>query len=175
MNPTPPRLIRRNTQLPPSSNHPLPPRRPRFFLMWSQSLNHTSSLTIKSSSQVSFRRKISWTGTQRYPGGGVGQRDWTGFLYERFSVDVCQRLMDVWILLAGPEVVSGASQGFSDVEEMGSIRVREQLCLILLQRAKLLNIPDVPQTQDFSRYNKNPPIAIPALWRARAEKSWLDL
>lgn len=33
------------------------------------------------------------------------------------------RLMDVWLLLAGSEVVSGASQGFSDVEETGSIHV----------------------------------------------------
>lgn len=95
------------------------------------------------------------------------------------SVDVCQRLTDVWILLAGPEVVSGASQGFSDVEEMGSIRVRERSCLILLQRAKLLNIPDVPPKSKISAGTTASPrtllIAIPALWPARAEKSCLDL
>lgn len=64
--------------------------------------------------------------------------------------------MDVWILLAGPEVVSGASQGFSDVEEMGSIRVREQSCLILLQRAKLLNIPDVPPNPRLQPVQRRP-------------------
>lgn len=68
-------------------------------------------------------------------GGSAGL---DGVFVREVSADVCQRLIDVWILLAGPEVVSGASQGFSDVEEMRSIHVREQLCL------KLLNIPDVP-------------------------------